>query len=110
MRGQRTIISKKKLDMILVAARYEPVGSRLQLVQGYTRRGDVWSDRQLFSRSTLIQRLRDGNRLATGRAAELQGDFEILAHVQLDETDADSPILVADNLEGNGDKLALPLF
>ena len=110
VRGQRTIISKKKIDMILVAARYEPGERRLQLVQGYSRRGVVWSDRQLFSREILVQRLRDGDRLATGRVAELEGDFEVHAHVQLEGSGAGSPFLVADGLEATGDNLALPLF
>ncbi len=96
--------------MILVAARYEPGGNRLQLAQGYARRGVVWSDRQLFPRAVLLRRLRKGDRLATGRVAQLEGDFEILAQVRLEGSDTDGAFLVADGPEASGDDLALPLF
>lgn len=109
MPGVRTSVARKKVDVVLVAARYAPDGL-LQLAQGYSRRGVVWGDLQLFTRQQLLERLLAGQRLVTGRPAELVGDFHIDGRVEHRARNGQEGFLSIEGSEGPGDDLRLPLF
>jgi hypothetical protein len=108
MRGQRSSIADKKVDLVLVAVRYEPDGRRLLLARGHSRRGAVWGDLELFDRERLVQQLQAGRRLAAGRPKELVGDFEVLGQVRL--ADGGEGALVVEGSAAEHDDLGLPLF
>ena len=55
MRGQRTSIAGKRVDVVVVAARYSSHDHRLQWVQAYERRGKVWGDKVLIDRADLLE-------------------------------------------------------
>jgi len=110
MRGQRSSIAGKKIDVVLVAARYGPDGRRLSLARGHSRRGAVWGDLELFDRQRLVQRLQAGQRLVTGRPKELVGDFEILGRVQLQASNGGEGALTVVGASADHDDLGLPLF
>src|SRR3970282_1530188 len=60
MRGQRSSIAGKKIDVVLVAARYGPDGQRLSLARGHSRRGAVWGGLELFERQRVPPHPPDG--------------------------------------------------
>ncbi len=95
MRGKKASIARKKFDTILLAVRYEPQAGRLAMARGIERRGAVWTDLKLLDRQTLLQRLQQGHRIATGRQAELAGDLEITGSVRLDQANGDRMVLRA---------------
>jgi len=108
MRGQRSSIAGKQVDLVLVAVRYEADGRRLRLARGHSRRGAVWGDLELFDRQQLVQQLQAGRRLAAGRPKELVGDFEVLGQLQL--ADGGEGALVVEGSGAEHDDLGLPLF
>jgi hypothetical protein len=109
LRGKRSSISKKKLDVILEAVRFDDQTKQLQMIRGFRRRGVVWGDWELFERADVVEFLQDGMRVATGRPASLQGDFEIIARVRLDGSNGDK-VLLAEDRKGTHDDLDLPRF
>jgi hypothetical protein len=62
----------KKIDGVVEAARYSPEG-KLLMVRMYERRGPVFSDHLLVGRDDLVQRLRSGRRITTGRRQVYRG-------------------------------------
>ena len=109
MRGKRVSRASRKLDIVLVAARYAEDGDRLKIVQGYERRGFVWGDLVLFDRQALIERLNAKKRVVTGYQGELPGDFEVIGEVNIDDENGTESI-VADGHQMGRDDLGLPLF
>jgi hypothetical protein len=109
MRGKRVSRAARKLDVVLVAVRYGEEGGRLNVAKGYERRGFVWGDLVLFDRQDLIERLKAKKRVVTGHQAELPGDFEVAATVELTK-DEDKEMIVADGHQTERDDLGLPLF
>jgi hypothetical protein len=109
MRGKRVSPAARKLDVVLVAVRYGEEGGCLKVARGYERRGFVWGDMVLFDRQALIERLKDKKRVATGKQAELPGDFEVSATVHLTQ-EAGTESIVADGHQAGRDDLGLPLF
>lgn len=109
MRGLRSSVAGKKIDVVLVAARYGPDG-RLSLAQGYARRGAVWGDLRLYNRDQLVEQLELGMQLVTGRPAELVGDFQILARVEHRSRNGQDGQLSIEGKSGPQDDLGLPLF
>jgi hypothetical protein len=109
MRGEPTSIKKKKVDIILSEARYAPDGDYAQLLRGYARRGVVWGDWQLFQRKQILDEIAGGRKIYTGRPAELEGDFELIAPVSVVQLNGSS-VLRAEGVDGPGDALDLPIF
>jgi hypothetical protein len=109
VRGKRISRQARKLDVVVVAARYDEAGKRLSAAKGYERRGYVWGDVVLLDRQTLIDHLRSEKLIVTGRPAELEGDFEVIAPIRLEGAEK-SIALVAEGLQAKGDDLGLPLF
>jgi hypothetical protein len=109
MRGKRVSRASRKLDVVLVAARYGEEGDRLNIARGYERRGFVWGDLVLFDRQTLIERLNAKKRVVTGYPGELPGDFEVTATVHL-MREGVTESLVANGHQSGRDDLGLPLF
>lgn len=110
MRGQRSSIAGKKVDVVLVAVRYERHGGRLQLARGHSRRGAVWGDLELFDRPRLVQQVQSGRHLVTGRPRDLVGDFEILGQVSLRADNGEPGALTLEGAASDRDDLGLPLF
>ena len=108
MRGQRLSSASRRLDLVLVAARYTPDG-RLALAQGYERLGQVWTDLMLFDRASLIERLRAGKHVAVGRAAAVPGDFEVQDAVVLAGANGRA-VTRAARADSTKDDLRVPVF
>jgi len=107
MRGKRTNISKAKVDLVLVAARYERDTRRLVFARGYARTGQVWTDIKLFDRASLVADLEQGQKVVTGRNSELSGDFEDLSPVYFGP---EQQLLAGGESEHDGDDLKLPIL
>ncbi|MDX1601187.1 MAG: hypothetical protein R3191_06710 [Anaerolineales bacterium] len=111
MRGQRAALPPRdvKLDVLVTAARYDSETGELKMAQGYEPMGYVWSDIRLYSREELIQRIRDGQKIAYGDDVRLATDFEVRGEVTLVERDGDE-ILLAEGEAGGTDDLGVPRF
>ncbi len=107
VRGKRTSISKTQIDLVLVSARYEPETRRLIFARGFGRRGQVWTDIKLFDRASLVEGLKMGQKIVTGRSSTLAGDFEILSPVHLG---SEGQLLAGGRSEHAGDDLELPIL
>ena len=107
MRGKRTSIAKSQADLVLVAARYKPGTNKLLFARGYARRGQVWTDIKLYDRASLIEALKQGRNMVTGRSSNLVGDFEIQSPVYLGP---EEQLLANATGENGGDDLGLPLL
>ena len=109
MRGIRVMKESRKIDVVLVAARYTSKGDRVKVAKGYVRRGVVWGDLILMPRKALVERLKSGERIVVGEHAEVTGSFRTVAKVRLAEGSGGDK-LVANGREGKGDELGLPLY
>jgi hypothetical protein len=109
MRGKKISRGMKKLDVVLVAVRYASQGKKIEMVQGYERFGQVWTDLKLYDRQVLADRLVGGARVVTGKPSDLAGQFEVFKSVQLQGKNGGGAI-VANGAGAGGDDLGLPLF
>lgn len=107
MRGERTNIAKSRIDLVLVAARYERGSGKLIFARGHARRGQVWTDVKLFERATLVADLEDGRQIVTGRNSSLSGDFEDLSPVHFGP---ERQLLAGGRSGHDGDDLGLPIL
>ncbi len=108
MRGLRVSKAAKKLDIVLVAVRYDD-DHKVLLAQGFTRQGLVWGDQKLLGREAILTGLDDGEHVVTGELSYLPGDFDVYGTVRAEKTNGSSRLL-SDGEEGVGDMLGLPLF
>jgi len=109
VRGKRVSKSGRKLDIVLVAARYVGLGGQLKVARGYQRRGYVWGDLELIDRQMLIDQLKAKKQVAIGRVAGLPGDFEVDGKVNLVNIEGTESVVNEED-EPRGDDLGLPLF
>ncbi len=76
-------MARQQYDLILEAVHYRADGE-IDWVRGYERRGAAFSDRLVWSRDQLLERLRAGQRVLTGaRKAYWGNSFEIGKPVRL---------------------------
>jgi hypothetical protein len=109
MRGIRVTKESRKIDVVLVAARYTSEGDRVRVAKGYIRRGPIWGDLKLLSRKELVERLESGERIVVGEHAEVPGSFHTVAKLRLAEGSGGNK-LVANGKDGVGDELGVPLY
>ena len=109
MRGIRVTKESRKIDVVLVAARYTAKGDRVKVAKGYVLRGAIWGDLKLLPRKDIVERLKSGERVVVGEHAEIPGSFHTVAKVRLAEGNGDEK-LVADGVDGLGDELGVPLY
>jgi hypothetical protein len=95
---------------VLVSVRYRGEGRTLEYARGYARQGAVWGDLRLYTREQLLQMIRAGSRVATGRVAPLEGDFIVTGRVRLTAGQGTDEVLAVDGARSDRDKLGLPLF
>jgi hypothetical protein len=108
VKGQRLSSAAKRLDVVVVAARYAPDG-KLTVAQGYERRGQVWTDLLLLDRPTLIGRLRAGRRVAAGEPRGVPGDFVVRDALVLSGADGRA-VVRASHTSSSTDNLGVPTF
>ena len=65
-------MAKKKFDGVIEAVHYEPDG-QLGWVRVYLRRRQVWTDRIILDRQTLIEHLNAGKRYLVGKRVPQMG-------------------------------------
>ena len=97
---------RSKFDGVIEDVRYAPNG-RIALVRLYERRGTVWSDRLLLDRRELIERLKLGKHLVTGRRKLYRGcTFETgnLVHLNMEN------IVTKDRYTGRDNLTGIPIF
>ena len=60
------------IDGVIEAVRYTP-GGMISVVRTYERRGAVWSDHIIFTRTELVARLANGKHFLTGQRKKSLG-------------------------------------
>lgn len=108
MRGLKINKASRKLDIVLVAARYGDDGM-LKFAKGYERRGDVWTDIRIFDREALIEKVRSGAKVVTGDAVKIPGNYEPQGRVRVEGPDGGA-YLVANGSSSEKDDLGLPVL
>ncbi len=99
----------RKIDTVVVAARYAPGEGMLTKARAYERRGAVWTDWLIIDRSALLERLEAGKRVVTGVPRDLPGDFQVLSSVRREQRHG-RVWIVSGQGTAAGDDLGLPLF
>lgn len=98
-------MAKPKYDLVIEAIHYFPDGG-IEWVRGYERRGATYSDRILFSRNELVDRLHLGKKVYAGkRIPFLASTFEVFASVNLVEKNGEQVVRVGEMEVENGDRL-----
>jgi hypothetical protein len=108
LHGLKVNKESRKLDVVLVAARYSHTGV-LEFAKGYERRGYVWSDVRVFDRETLLQKVKSGARIVTGDPVKIPGNFDLNQVVRV-EGQAGDECLIADGSGSGKDDLGLPVL
>jgi hypothetical protein len=86
----------KKFDGVIEAVRYE--NGQIAMVRAYERRDASYSDRVLLDRQTLLERLRKGQRYATGSREELRAsEFKIGKSVLVVKRDGSDLLATREN-------------
>jgi len=70
-------MARKKVDLIIEAVKYLPSGE-VDWVRGFERRGSAYSDWILLPRQAVVDRIKMGKKVFTGRRIPyLAGTFEV---------------------------------
>ncbi len=70
-------MAKPKYDTVVEAVHYQPDG-QVAWVRAYHRRGPTFSDWMILKRPELVESLKAGKRIVTGkRVAYMAGTFEV---------------------------------
>jgi hypothetical protein len=101
--------SRKKYEFIVIAARYQAEDGSLDIAQVYERRGPIWGDVILLNRSQIIEILREGHRIVTGKLGEVQGDFDVFGSLNLLANNGSESLVVGEAVSSR-DELQVPLF
>ncbi|MDF1499917.1 MAG: hypothetical protein P1P76_05575 [Anaerolineales bacterium] len=108
MRGQKVNKDSRRLDIVLVAARYTEDGV-LEFARGYERRGVIWSDVRIFERDTLLKKIKSGARIVTGDPVKIPGNYVANQRVRLEGKGGDER-LVTNGTGSAQDDLGLPVL
>jgi len=91
-------VAKKKFDGVVEAVHYEPDG-QLGWARVYLRRRQVYTDRIILDRQTLIEHLNAGKRYLVGkRVPQMGATFEVTDPVKVVQKDGQEILVV-----GGGD-------
>ncbi len=98
----------KKIDGVIEAVRYK--NGQIIAARGYERRGFTYSDRVLFDRKTLLERLQKGMRFSAGTRQIYQAStFTLSKPIRLIK--ADGREYIATNENATQDELeGVPFF
>jgi hypothetical protein len=100
----------KKYDEVIEAVRYLPQG-KIQWVRAYERRGFVFSDHFLLNRDSLIERLKNGDRIFVGqRKPYLGNDFELDGAVRLVKNNGNEIVVAGDTRSQQDHLEGVPIF
>ncbi len=90
-------MAKKKVDGIIEAVHFGPEGN-LRWARAYLRRGPTYTDRVMLDRQALIDQLKSGKALFTGKRIELLAStFEIDQPLRVIQADGRDVLVSGDN-------------
>ncbi len=103
-------MAKQTFDAVIEAVHYLPDG-KIAWVRGYERRGPTFSDRVLFPREILIQRLKSGKRFVTGqRVANMASTFDVATPIKLVQKDGQDFVVTEAQDTGKDCLVGVPLI
>ncbi len=102
-------MAKAKYDGVIEVVRYAPEG-QITVVRVYERRGATFSDRELWTRSELVRRLKTGQKIVTGERTPLMAStFTVKSKVHLG-SGRGREVILSGKEECEHDLLDAPLF
>ena len=102
-------MAKQKFDGVIEVVRYTPEGL-VELVRAYERRGATFSDRVLWTRSGLVERLKAGQKIVIGSPKPyLASTFTVGDPVRLVRS-RNGEMIVSGKESSDRDRLDAPLF
>ena len=103
-------MAKQKLDAVIEAVHLAPDG-QIKWVRLYQRRGPTWSDRIIMERNDLIDFLKKGSKVYSGKRIEqMAGTFEVSKPVKLTQKNG-LEIVCTDGAQSEKDRLeGVPLI
>ena len=97
-------MARSKIDGVVEAVHYSP-GGQVNWVRAYLRRGPTFTDRLIIDRQTLIDHLRSGRKLYTGRRVPYKAStFELTDPLRLIQ-DNGKDVVVAGEASSEKDRL-----
>ncbi len=91
-------MGRPKADFVIETVRYNPK-REIDWVRGYERRGEAFSDVIILPRAELIERLKKGKKVFTGKRLPQMGSaFQLLKAVQLKQVNGNLVIVTADTV------------
>jgi hypothetical protein len=102
-------MAKQKFDGVIEVVRYTSEG-QIVLVRAYEKRGATFSDRLLWTRPELVERLKSGQKIVIGsRQAFMASTFIDISPVRL-ERSRNGEVIVSGKETSDHDRLSAPLF
>ena len=102
-------MAKQKFDGVIEVVRYTPEGL-IDMVRAFERRGATFSDRLLWKRAELVERLKAGQKIVIGSPQlYLASTFTVGASVRL-ERSRNGELIVTGKESSDHDRLTAPLF
>lgn len=102
-------MAKQKFDGVIEVVRYTPEGL-IDVVRAFERRGATFSDRVLWKRAELLERLKAGQKIVVGSPKlYLASTFAVGAPVRL-ERSRSGEMIVTGKESSDRDRLSAPLF
>jgi hypothetical protein len=103
-------MTPKKYDDVIEAVRYTPDG-QVDRVRVFQRRGATYSDRILLTRQALIERLKQGKKVAIGQPVPLLAStFDIGGEVRLEGADGREVVVSGDKTRDRDSLEGAPLY
>ncbi|GAB4479875.1 MAG: hypothetical protein Kow0088_21110 [Anaerolineales bacterium] len=97
-------MGRARADFVIETVRYNPKGE-IDWVRGYERRGDAFSDVVILPRSKLVERLKMGKKVFTGkRLPQMGSSFDLGRAVQLKQVNG-SVVVVTEDTAASADRL-----
>jgi hypothetical protein len=102
-------MAKQKFDGVIEVVRYTPEGL-IAMVRAFERRGATFSDRVLWTRAGLVERLKAGQKIVIGSPQlYLASTFTVGAPVRLVRS-RNGEVIVTGKEISDHDRLDAPLF
>lgn len=97
-------MGRLRADFVIETVRYNPKGE-IDWVRGYERRGEAFSDVVILTREELIERIKRGKNVFSGkRLPQMGSTFQLFKAVQLKQVNGNI-ILLTENTTASSDSL-----
>lgn len=102
-------MAKSKFDGVVEAVRYDPDG-QVDWVRVYLRHGPIFADRILVNRKELIDTLKTGKKLLSGKRLLYKANtFEVYEPLKVIRVNGQDAIVIGDQQSGKDNLQGVPI-